>query len=196
MASNAVASDAHDVKLGGCVTFPESSDEEILIDDSGWGDLILGVVIGVLRRPSGDYMERRIPVIFFQPPRFERKEYLDKAVDVIKEAIDVMRPLRNAVFRVCSGYVLSGVRKYLREQGFSVKVTKVIGELQERVERGYLNWCREVGVPSRVLQLESGENRFWALLNWVKEKPELREGLVKTGWKSWREKWRDFVYET
>jgi len=103
----------------------------------------------------------------------------------VKEAIDVMKPSRDAVFEVCSGYVLSGIRKYLRAQGFNVKVTKISGELQERVERGYLNWCREVGVPSGVLQPESGKNRFWALLNWVKEKPELREGLVKTGWKKW-----------
>lgn len=181
--------------MGGWVTFSEFGGEEILIDDSGWGELILGVIIGVLRQPSGDYMERRIPVIFFQPPRFERKEYLDKAVDIVKEAIDVMKPSRDAVFKVCSGYVLSGIRKYLGEQGFNVKVTKVSGELQERVERGYLNWCREVGVPSRALQPESGKNRFWALLNWVKEKPELREGLVKSGWKSWRTRWHDFVYE-
>jgi len=174
--------------------FPDFGEEEILIDDSGWGDLILGVVIGVLRRPSGDYVEGRIPLIFFQSPRFERKEYLGKAVDVVREAINIMRPPKGVVFKVCSGYVLSGVRRYLRDQGFNVKVIRVSGELQERVEEGYLDWCREVGVPSRVLKPESGKNRFWAILNWVKERPDVREGLVKTGWKSWRLKWRDFVY--
>jgi len=38
------------------------SRKEILIDDAGWGDLILGVVIGALKLPERRYMERRIPV--------------------------------------------------------------------------------------------------------------------------------------
>ena len=40
--------------------------KEILIDDSGWGDLILGVVIGALKLPERRYMERRIPISSFQ----------------------------------------------------------------------------------------------------------------------------------
>jgi hypothetical protein len=32
-------------------------------------------------------------------------------------------------------------------------------------------------------------------LNWVGEKPEIREGLVKTGWKIWREKWRELAFK-
>jgi hypothetical protein len=39
--------------------------KEILIDDAGWGDLILGVVIGALKLPERRYMERRIPVSSF-----------------------------------------------------------------------------------------------------------------------------------
>jgi len=47
------------------------SRKEILIDDAGWGDLILGVVIGALKLPDRRYMERRIPVSSFQPPNFK-----------------------------------------------------------------------------------------------------------------------------
>jgi hypothetical protein len=50
---------------------------EILIDDAGWGDFILGVVIGALKLPDRRYMERRIPVSSFQPPNFKNKQYLD-----------------------------------------------------------------------------------------------------------------------
>jgi len=35
-----------------------------------------------------------------------------------------------------------------------------------------------------------GKRRFWALLEWVAENPRLRERLVKTGWRSWKERWQ------
>ena len=53
--------------------------KEILIDDSGWGDLILGVVIGALKLPDHRYMDRRIPIQSFQPPNFQNKQYLNTA---------------------------------------------------------------------------------------------------------------------
>ena len=167
-------------------------DKVILIDDAGWGDLILGVVIGALKLPDHKYMERRIPVAMFQPPNFEKKSYLDEAVRIADEIIDVMRPDEKTCFKVCSGYILSSIRRHLRNRGFHVEKVRIEGELQERVEKGYVNWCIEVGVPPEKLR---GKRRFYALLEWVAERPELRERLVKTGWKSWREKWRERVYQ-
>jgi len=55
------------------------------------------------------------------------------------------------------------------------------------VERSYVRWCTEVGVPTERLD----KRRFSTLLEWVAEKPEIREKLVKTGWKSWKQKWRE-----
>ena len=49
------------------------SRKEILIDDAGWGALILGVVIGALQLPNRKYMRRRIPTASFQSPNFENK---------------------------------------------------------------------------------------------------------------------------
>ena len=167
---------------------------EIIIDDAGWGDLILGVVIGALELPAHRYMERRISVAYFQPPRFERQEYLTKTVSIIQEIIEVMQADKTTRFQVCSGYILSAARRFLEEQGYQVEKIEVTGELQRRVEQGFVRWCMEVGVPPKVLSPESGKNRFWALLEWVAENPELREGLVKTGWKSWQKKWRKTVY--
>ena len=160
----------------------------ILIDDAGWGDLILGVVIGALKLPDRKYMERRIPVSSFQPPNFEDKRYLDDAVKIAKEIVEVMRPDRETYFQICSGYVLSSIRRHLRDQGFNVEKTEITGELQEMVERSYVEWCKEVGVPTERL---GDKSRFWTLLEWVAEKPRIREKLVKTGWKSWKQKWRE-----
>jgi len=167
--------------------------KKILIDDAGWGDLILGVVIGALRLPDRRYMKRRIPVTSFQPPDFRNKKYLDDAVKIAKEIVQVMGADRETHFEVCSGYVLSSLREYLQNLGFHVEKVEVTGELQDRVEGSFLEWCIEVGVPANRLK---GKRSFYTLLEWVGEKPEIREGLVKTGWKSWHKKWRKRVIKT
>jgi hypothetical protein len=168
------------------------SGKEILMDDAGWGDLILGVVIGTFKLPDRRYLERRISVSSFQPPNFENKQYLDDAVNIADEVVEVMQPDRETRFKICSGYVLSSIRNHLRDQGFNVEEVEIEGELQEMVEKGYLKWCKEVGVPRERLE---DKKRFWTLLEWVAEKPKIREKLVKTGWKSWKRKWREKVFK-
>ena len=170
--------------------------KEILIDDAGWGDLILGVIIGALKRPVHryipiSYMERRIPVTSFQPPNFENKRYLDDAEKIAEEIIKVMQPDSETLFKVCSGYVLSSIRDYLKDRGFNMEEVEITGKLQVMVERSYVRWCIEVGVPAERL---GDERRFSTLLEWVAEKPEIREKLVKTGWNSWKQKWREEAF--
>lgn len=169
-------------------TFPK----EIIIDGAGWSDLLLGVVVGALKPPDPRYMERRIPTSSFQPPNFKNKKYLDDAVKIAEEIIVVMQPDAETHFKVCSGYVLSSVRRYLQNRGFKIEKVEVTGELQEKVKRGYVRWCVEVGVPEELLR---SKRRFWTLLEWVAEKPHLRESLVKTGWASWERKWREEIYK-
>jgi len=166
--------------------------KEISIDDSGWGDLILGVVIGAHKLPDHRYMDRRIPVSSFQSPNFENKQYLDDAVKIANEIIEVMRPDEETHFKVCSGYVLSSIRRHLVERGFHVEKVQITGELQELVERSYIKWCKEVGVPAESLQ---AKRRFSTFLKWIAENPIEREKLVKTGWKSWKQKWRREVFK-
>jgi transcription initiation factor TFIIE subunit alpha len=167
------------------------SGNEILIDGAGWGDLILGVVIGALKLPDHEYMERRIPSSSFQPPNFENKQYLHDAVKIVEEIVDVMRADKETRFKVALSLereILSGLRRYLQDRGFSVAKAEITGELQTRVEKGYVEWCEEAGVPPERLK---GERRFWTLLEWVAEEPKIREKLVKTGWKSWQQDFTD-----
>jgi transcription initiation factor TFIIE subunit alpha len=163
------------------------SENEILIDGAGWGDLILGVVIGALKLPDHEYMERRIPSSSFQPPDFENKRYLDDVVKIAEEIVDVMQADGETHFKVAralSGHVLFGLRRYLKDRGFNVAEVESTGELQKRVEKGYIKWCVEAGVPPERLK---DERRFWTLLEWVAEAPKIREKLVKTGWGSWQQ---------
>ena len=162
-----------------------------MIDASGWGDLLLGVVVGALKPPDPMVMERRIPTSSFQPPNFKNKKYLYDTVKIADEIVAVMQPDAETCFKVCSEYVLSSVGAYLLSLGFKVQRVESTGELKQLVERGYVRWCLEKGVPEKMLQ---DKRRFWALLEWVAEEPKNRENLVKTGWKSWREKWREHAF--
>ena len=136
-------------------------------------------------------MERRISVSSFQSPNFQNKKYLDDAVKIADEIVDVMRPDAGTCFKVCSEYVLSSVRKHLQNRGFRVQTVQATGEVKGMVERAYVRWCIEVGVPEEMLR---DKRRFWSLLEWVAESPRLRESLVKTGWASWERKWRKEIY--
>ncbi|UCE96620.1 MAG: hypothetical protein JSV51_03205 [Candidatus Bathyarchaeota archaeon] len=165
----------------------------ILIDGAGWGDLILGVVVGALNLnlPDPIYMERRIPISSFQSPSFEDKKYLDYAVRIANQIVEVMQPDMDTIFKVRSGYVLSRIRKHLRERGFRVEEVETTGELQRKVARGYVRWCREMGVPAERLK---DKGHFWTLLEWGSRSPTFRERLVRMGWASWEERWREKAF--
>ena len=167
-------------------------DKTILIDASGWSDLLLGVVIGAIKPPHPMLMERRIPVVSFQPPNFKNKKYLEDAVKIANEIITVMQPDSETCFKVCSEYVLSNVVLYLESLGFKVQRVESTGDLKSLVEKAYIRWCIEKGVPEELL---NEKRRFWKFLDWVAEKPHIREGLVKTGWASWEQKWREEIFK-
>jgi hypothetical protein len=167
-------------------------DKTILIDAAGWSDLLLGVVVGVLKPPHPMLMERRIPTASFQPPNFQNKKYLEDAVKIGNEIITVMQPDSETCIKVCSEYVLSSLSLYLQSQGFKVQRVESTGELKPLVEKAYVRWCVEKGVPEEMLQ---DNRRFYRFLEWVAEQPHLRESLVKTGWSSWENKWRAEIFK-
>ena len=169
-------------------TYPK----EIIIDSAGWSDLLLGVVIGAIKPPDPRYMERRIPTSSFQPPNFKKKKYLDDSVKIAEQIIEVTQPDGETRFKVNSGYVLSSLRRYLQNRGYRVEKVDNTGDLRGMVERGYIRWCVEAGVPAELLKTK---RRFWKFLEWVAEIPNLREGLVKTGWASWERKWREEIFK-
>ena len=168
------------------------SGKTILIDAYGWSDLLLGVVVGALKPPNPMVMERKIPTASFQPPNFKNKKYLADAVKIADEIIDVLQADDETCFSVCQEYVLSSVISHLQNLGFTVKKVQSTGDLGHMVENGYLRWCMEKGVPKEMLKEKS---RFWSYLEWIREKPHLRESLVKTGWASWENKWRQEIFK-
>ncbi|MGB8779041.1 MAG: hypothetical protein WCD81_00115 [Candidatus Bathyarchaeia archaeon] len=62
---------------------------------------------------------------------------------IAEEIVEVMQPDMETRFKVCSGYVLSSIRRHLRNQGFNVEEVEIRGELQAMVALSYVRWCRQ-----------------------------------------------------
>jgi hypothetical protein len=164
----------------------------ILIDTSGWSDILLGVVIGAIRPPAQMVMARRIPTSSFQTPNFQNKKYIENSVKIAAEIVTVMQPDSETCFKIASEYILSEVANYLQDKNFKVEKVESTGELKQQVENEYIRWCVESGVPKDQLM---NDKRFYVFLDWVAENPHVREGLVKTGWASWENKWRAEIFK-
>ena len=162
----------------------------IVIDAVGWSDLLLGVVVGALKHPDPMLMERRISTTSFQPPNFKSKKYLKDAQKIFDEIVAVMQADSETCIKVSTEYVLSSAVEHLQKLGYNVQTVESTGDLKLQVEKAYIRWCIEKGVPEEIL---ADKRRFYRFLDWVAEMPKVREGLVKTGWDSWEERWRQEI---
>lgn len=129
-----------------------------------------------------------IPVELFQGDRFKEKLYLKRAVEIVVRGLDALGAGPEEPIHICRGYILSRVRKTLRERDYRVVPSKIVGETQRLVEEAFLKSLRRMGV--RGAPLTAGRRRFLTFLKWVHEDLEHRERFVKTGWPSWEKRLR------
>ena len=125
-----------------------------------------------------------IPVEFFQENLFNEKRYLDKAVEIVLKGLDALSVGSEEPMHVCTGYVLSRVRQVLKERGYRVVPSKIVGETQRMAEETFLKSLRRMEVHGT--PLDAGKRRFLSLLKWVQEDMEERQKFVKTGWGFWK----------
>ncbi|MBS7619435.1 hypothetical protein KEJ21_02160 [Candidatus Bathyarchaeota archaeon] len=150
---------------------------------AGWGDLIGGVVIVMRRVDTGESYVGEIPLEFFKEGVFEKKLYLNQAVDVICKGICALKVDEAEPIHLCTGYILSKAAEELRKQGYSIVLRKIKGETQLLAEREFVKSLVRLGVGCEedVEKMRS----FKSLLRWVMKDLERRERYVKTGWRSW-----------
>jgi len=153
------------------------------VDDSGWGDLIGGVVIVMRRVETGESHVGEIPLELFRVPEFKYKEYLRAVTQIILEGIEDLGIEQGEPLHVCTGYVFSSAKETLMELGYKVKEVKITGATQELAEKTFVESLVRLGVGSH---MEVADMRsFDGFLEWVHEDMEHRESFVKTGWRSW-----------
>jgi hypothetical protein len=153
------------------------------VDDSGWGDLIGGVVIVMRRVETGETHAGEIPLDLFREPEFKHKGYLRAATQIILEGIDELGVDRGEPLHICTGYIFSSAKETLRELGYRVMEVKIKGATQELAEETFVESLVRLGVGGR--GEVAGMRSFDGFLEWVHGDLEHRERFVKTGWRSW-----------
>lgn len=155
----------------------------IEVDDSGWGDLLGGAVIVMRRIESDERFMGEISLKAFQGTAFIEKQYILEVLQVVREGILTLGVTQDEPVRVCTGYILSGVRNALINEGFKVIPSHIVGITQEYAEKEFINSLVRLGVGSfnDVKAIRS----FKGYIKWIFIDLEKREHLVKTGWKSW-----------
>jgi hypothetical protein len=150
---------------------------------SGWGDLLGGVVIVMRRVETGEYHSGEVPLELFQGPVFKEQLYLEKALEIALEGMERLQITKGEPLHVCSGYILSKIRDELQAEGYEIVTVKITGLTQDLAEREFKRSLvrRGVGDEWTVSEMRS----FDAYLGWVMEDLDGRERLVKTGWKAW-----------
>ena len=153
------------------------------VDDSGWGDLVGGAVIVMRRLENNEKYIGGVPVEAFQGQAFKAKAYLTHVLKIVREGLDALGIEKDEPVHICTGYILSEVRKALTNEGYKVVPTRIVGATQELAETEYITHLSRLGVgtPEEARRIRG----FDASLTWVLRDVDKRERLVKTGWKSW-----------
>jgi hypothetical protein len=153
------------------------------VDDSGWGDLVGGVVIVMRRIGTNERYVGEVPVEAFKGSAFKAKAYFPHVLRIVRGGVEDLGITKVESVHVCTGYILSEVRKALANEGYKVVPSRITGMTQKFAEEEYTKHLSHLGVgtPDQVKRLRG----FDSLLAWVLRDVDKRERLVKTGWKAW-----------
>jgi hypothetical protein len=156
----------------------------IEVDDSGWGDLIGGVVIVLRRVETNEKYSDEIPLDLFKEPEFKYKAYLRYTTRIILDGLDALNVPKTEAIHICTGYVFDHAKDTLLELGYKITEVKIVGMTQDLAERTFIESLMDKGIGEfhEIVSMRS----FNGFLAWVKDDLESREKYVKTGWKNWK----------
>jgi len=159
----------------------------IQIDDQGWGTPVGGVGIIVLREETGEIHYDIVPVEHFNLETFKKKIYLDSARNIVEQGFIKLKVPKDEEIEICSGCIHDKTAEWLKNKGHKFTVTKINGTAQKKGETMFIEYLRRLGVPNPPAIVEETVDeykaQFFYLMDWVREDPEKKKHLCKTGWK-------------
>jgi len=167
----------------------------IEIDDAGTGDLVGDAFIGFRDMSTGKIIFQSVPVVLYNE---ENKDEDRPKKHILKVVIKALRALNHSQgdrILLCRGNCFDLVREYFDENKIYYEAAIVEGELQDAVEGRFIQHLRKLGVRSKNLTVDSGIQRYFLLFNWVCRDFPNREHYVKTGFPSWKKKWRKIAMD-
>jgi len=162
----------------------------IEIDDAGTGDLVGDAFIGFRDTENGKIMFQSVPVGLYNEDNRDDDRPKKHIVKVVIKALRALNHSKEDRILLCRGNCFDLVREYFNENDIYYEPAIIEGELQEVVEGRFIQHLRSLGISSRNLTIESGIQRFFISFNWVCQNFPNRERFVKTGFPSWKKKWR------
>ena len=158
----------------------------IYLDDSNWGCAIGGVLVGAYDTLTKEIKTKVIDVIFFQEPLFSQKAYLDEyAKKGIQLVDDFDANPKDALIKICTGYLNTKLKNELRKIGFNVEVSQIGEPLQTEIENKAREYVKSFGYDKyydpKQLTLAQINDEFNKTISWLKEKDLMH--LAKSGWK-------------
>ena len=162
----------------------------IEIDDAGTGDLVGDAFIGFRDTENGKIMFQSVPVGLYNEDNRDDDRPKKHIVKVVIKALRALNHSKEDRILLCRGNCFDLVREYFNENDIYYEPAIIEGELQEVVESRFIQHLRSLGISSRNLTIESGIQRFFISFNWVCQNFPNRERFVKTGFPSWKKKWR------
>ena len=180
--------DTLDRLLAGEDKIDEEGKRIILLDDSGWGFPIGGVLCGVYDFKTDQFHAREVEVEYFQNDNFDNQLYLDRFRDRALEIIEEINPsLEETVIRICTGYINIKAKDSLRESGGLLVTVAQIGEpLQTLLEEEHRKYIEElIGedlyYDPKELSEQAISQRFHEVVNFAERNDIMH--LAKSGWK-------------
>jgi len=162
----------------------------IEIDDAGTGDLIGDAFIGFRDTESGKTIFQSVPVGLYNEDNKDDDLPKKHIVKIVIKALKKFNHGKGDRILLCRGNCFDLVREYFNENEIYYEPAIIEGELQDAVEGRFIQHLRKLGITSRNLTIESGIQRFFISFNWVCQDFPNRERFVKTGFPSWKKKWR------
>lgn len=158
----------------------------ILCDDSGWGSLLGGVMIGMYNTETKKFIANLIPIKYFQGELFKKQKYKDEAIRIFLH--NFVKIGSSNEIQICRGYCLDGIYNFLNTDQWKLKVTRaeIKDPLQTLLEGKFSKHLQKLGVPEG----SGGAHclSFEDQVKWIKTDKK-RIKYVKTGWNSWKDKY-------
>ena len=167
----------------------------IEIDDAGTGDLVGDAFIGFRDTSTGHTIFQSVPVILYNKENKDEDRPKKHILKVVIKALRILNHSKGDRILLCRGNCFDLVREYFDENKIYYEAAIVEGELQDAVESRFIQHLRRLGVRSNNLTTDSGIKRYFILFNWVCRDFPNRERYVKTGFPSWKKKWRTIAMD-
>jgi hypothetical protein len=162
----------------------------IEIDDAGTGDLVGDAFIGFQDTKNGKIIFQSVPIGLYNEDNKDDNRPNKHILKVVLKALKLFNHKKGDRVLLCRGDCFDLVREYFNENNIYYEPAIIEGELQSAVEGRYVEHLRTLGVSSKNLSTESGIQRYFILFDWVCRDFPNRERFVKTGFPSWKKKWR------